>query len=395
MADPLPLIDAQNILISSANIMPSEEIEITDSIDRILAEDVFALRTQPAGNMSAMDGYAISDDNGDTLSWEVVAECKAGSPPYNKISSAQCARIFTGALLPEGANIVIIQENIDRQDNIATLKEGSKISKGQHIRLKGSDFQKGDKIASSGTSITPALIGQLIAAGYDKIDVCTKPKIAIISTGDELRPAGAPCKAYEIPSSNGPMIAAMLAALPCEVVYCDTIKDSQTHIETSILSQQSCDIIITIGGASVGDHDLIYPTLKQIGAKIDFMKVAIKPGKPIMLAQLGSTKILGLPGNPASAFVTATLFLLPLVRKMCGYRLSLPHIKQGITTCNLPATGGRSEFLRARRQDSKLSAFVGQDSARMSTLSVANALIIRDSHSQSCHTGDSVGYIDI
>ncbi len=392
MAGLMPLIDAQNILLNSARKLDSEIVKITDSLGRITARDICAKRSQPAANMSSMDGYAICYDANIT-SWDVVGECKAGTTPCDTIISGQAARIFTGALLPEGADTIIIQENITIDGSRASLKPNCTMNKGQHIRREGNDFAQHETIIKAGETITAAKIGLLIAAGHDHISVYKKPQVAIISTGDELREIGDMCEPHQIPASNGPMIAAMLN--DCEIVYNKIVKDDLLGITQAIRNNDHCDIIITIGGASVGDHDLIVPALRNLKANINFMKAAIKPGKPILTGKIGDAIIVGLPGNPASAYVTAILFLLPLTGYIMGKNSYMPIEKNAQLNHELPAIQERAEFLRAKVVGHNIMPYTGQDSAKISTLSESNALLIRPSNSPNIATGAMVKYIEI
>lgn len=392
MADLLPLADAQKILIGAAHRLDTEIIDISAALGRIAAQDIISLRNQPAADMSAMDGYAICYDANITT-WEITGECKAGAPPCDTIQSHQTARIFTGALLPVGADTVIIQENIMRHDDQIKYRSDTPITVGQNIRRKGGDFAKDDVIIKTGSRINPVQIGCSIAAGHDKICVYRTAKVAIISTGDELRKAGEHCQPYQIPASNGPMIAALLDDY--DIIYNDNAPDDLESIQTIISNHQHCDVIVTIGGASVGDHDLILPALKVLNAEIDFMKVAIKPGKPIMTGRLGNSHIIALPGNPSSAYVTAILFLLPLLRYIGGMDNYLPPVRKSVTVEPLAKTGVRAEFLRALESGGMTKAFASQDSGKLSTLSAANALIIRESESDEVSAGEDIYYIPI
>ena len=392
MAALLPLDDAQKTLISSAHRLDTEIIDIEAALGRTVAQDMKSLRDQPAADMSAMDGYAICFD-ANISTWEIVGECKAGEAPCDAIDNSQAARIFTGALLPKGADTVIIQENVERNDDIVTYNANTPITLGQNIRRRSGDFSAGNEIIKAGTCINPAHIGLMIAAGYDKICVYRTAKIAIISTGDELRSAGKSCAPHQIPASNGPMVAALLDGY--DIIYNDIVADDLENIKNSISDHQHCDVIVTIGGASVGNHDLILPALEALGANIDFMKVAIKPGKPIMTARLGSSHIIALPGNPSSAYVTAILFLLPLLRYMRGLDNYLPPIRKAITAQALPKTGPRSEYLRAIESGGKVQSFSSQDSGKLSTLAAANALIIRERESDEVSAGEDIYYIPI
>lgn len=387
----LPLADAQKILLTSAQKLPIERINIAKSLGRITSDEIISLRNQPAADMSAMDGYAIKYDG--ATSWEIAGECRAGYPPCREIQTGQAARIFTGALLPKGADTVIIQENIDIGGGRASLSRAANTTKGQNIRSMGNDFKKDDVIVKAGTIITPAMIGLLIAAGHAQIYVHKKPNIAIISTGDELQLAGISCEDHQIPASNGLMIEALIEG--CHIAFNDIIPDDLDIIIQCINDHKDCDIIISIGGASVGDHDLIIPALTALNADINFMKAAIKPGKPVLTARLGATHILGLPGNPSSAFVTTILFVLPLIKYMGGAAHYMPVTKWAKNMTNLGPNGPRAEYLRAQITNDEITAFPSQDSAKLSTLAIANALLIRPSHAEICTIGTQVQYIPI
>lgn len=392
MTEPLlPLADAQEMLIASAKKLPVERIDIAQSLGRIVSENIVSQCNKPAGDMSAMDGYAIKYDH--ATSWEIIGECRAGYPPCDAVGHGQAARIFTGALLPKGADTVIIQENVQIIKQRLSLVDNRPFSKGQNVRVKGNDFAINDIIVQARTPITAAIIGLLIAAGHKQIHVHKKPNIAIISTGDELRPAGLKCADHQIAASNGPMIAALLSH--CNIIYNEIIPDDLDAITNWLNDHKNCDIIVTIGGASVGDHDLVIPALQALRADIDFVKAAIKPGKPILTARLGQTHIIGLPGNPSSAFVTAILFLIPLVKYITGVLHVKPITQTAKSKTALAANGPRAEFLRAHVTGDQISPYPSQDSAKLSTLANANALLIRPCYAPACPAQTWVDYINI
>ena len=232
-------------------------------------------------------------------------------------------------------------------------------------------------------------------AGYGELLVHKLPKVAVVSTGDELiEPGGNPLP-HQIPASNDVMVSAMLSGKARETRSLSRIADDMDVLCAALDSAKDCDIIVTIGGASVGDHDLVGPAFERLGAAIDFQKIAMKPGKPVMSGTLGSTVILALPGNPASAFVAATLFLLPLVRYMAGSSQYLPHYQSASTTQALPATEKRAQFLRAHVGANGITPFNSQDSAKLSVLAEANALLYRAAHSDAVDIGDTVSFIGI
>lgn len=394
----LPLEEAQKRLIAMARPLPSETVPIGEALGRYLAEDLIAKRNQPAADMSAMDGYAIrfEDRKGP---WKLVGECKAGSPPCPPIKAGQAARIFTGALLPDGADTVVMQENVesdgDGDGDMIRLTSDPSPAKGRHVRYQGGDFKAGDIALQAGTYLNAAALGHAVIAGAGSVSVGSCPRVAILSTGDELVKPGADTKPHQIPASNDVMIAAMLAGLPARSRSISRIKDDMESLCTALESAKDCDIIVTIGGASVGDHDLVAPAFKRLGGETDFWKIAMKPGKPLMAGKLGDSLVLALPGNPGSAFVTATLFLLPLIRYFSGAAEHMPIMKIANTNAVLPATTQRAEFLRATVDASGITSFNSQDSAKLSVLAAANALLFRPAHSPEQPIGAAVSYIAI
>ncbi len=394
MSGLLPLEDAQRRLIALANPLPHETVDVADALGQCLVEDLRAKRKQPAADMSAMDGYAIryADNSGP---WTLIGECKAGSPPCRDLKKGETARIFTGALLPRNADTVIMQENVNRNNDIVTLTSDTPFSLGRHVRHAGSDFNTGDTMVPAGKPLSAADLGQSVIAGYSALNVRPKTKIAIVSTGDELVEPGAHTLPHQIPASNDVMVSSMLESFPTECRSLSRIPDNMDALCKALISAQDSDIIVTIGGASVGDHDLVAPALKSLGAEIDFWKIAIKPGKPLMAGRLGSSIILALPGNPGSAFVTATLFLLPLVRYLNGANNFLPQYLSATTTSALPPTMDRTQFLRAVVDKGQITAFNSQDSAKLSILSKANALLMRPANAEALPKGAGIEYIPI
>jgi len=399
MTSLLPLVDAQARLISMARPLPSETIPVGEAMGRYLAQDLIARRSQPAGDMSAMDGYAIrfADREGP---WQWAGECKAGSQPCPPIKAGQAARIFTGALMPEGADTVVMQENTARDSN---EENGHQIrliidpapAKGHHVREKGGDFKTGDIVLQAGTYLGAAALGQAVMAGLGNLNVGQRPKVAILSTGDELVAPGSDVLPHQIPASNDVMIAAMLSQMPAISQSISRIRDNLDSLCDALTSVADCDVIVTMGGASVGDHDLVAPAFDRLGGQTDFWKIAMKPGKPLMAGKLGNSIVVALPGNPVSAFVTATLFLLPLIRYLAGASSPMPIMQTANTCTALPATTHRAEFLRAQVDDHGITLFNSQDSAKLSVLSAANALLYRPPHSPAQQVDAAVPYIAI
>ena len=367
--------EAQARLLALADPLPPISRPVAACVGHYLAEPVIAQRTQPAADLSAMDGYAFrfADLPGP---WHVIGESAAGRPFSGDVGPGEAIRIFTGAHLPKGADSILIQEEASRDGGALTLTGDGPPHIGAHIRRKGSDFSKGDALLATGERLNAGGVAAAVMAGYGALNVGGRPKISIIATGDELRPAGVVCDDAHIPSSNSVMLAAMLASLPCDIDDRGIVADRIDDVEAMLRACSGSDIIVTSGGASVGDHDLVQPALHNVGAEIDFWKVAMRPGKPLMAGRLGSSVVLGLPGNPSSAYVTAFLFLLPLLRHLAGCKAPFPEVFTLRDECDLPPPGARTEYFRARIDNGYISYIYGRDSGLITPLSQANALLI-------------------
>ena len=353
-----------------------------------LAKDLAALRSQPAADLSAMDGYAICG----TGPWERVGESRAGAPFGGALAAGQCVRISTGAIVPEGGDSILIQENAVVDGATVALATGEELPPpGRHVRKAGFDFRKGDTVLRKGMRLNPATAALAISAGHSSVPLVMRPSVAVLDSGDELVPVGNPVAAHQIPASNGVMLSWMLAPhIGLVDEYLGPVADDPAALAAALKRSEGCDILITSGGASVGDHDLIQQALKDWGAQIDFWKVAIKPGKPLMVATRGTQVILGLPGNPVSSFVTAFLFALPLVRAAMGAADPLPRSVTMIAGEVLPATEKRREFLRGVSDGATVRLAGSQDSSALTALAAANCLIDRPAHSPAVAAGEPV-----
>lgn len=389
MTPPLPLEEAQARLLALAGPLPVERVDVASALGRSLAEPLKARRTQPAAHASAMDGYAVRADD---LAgpWTVIGESAAGHPFNGPVGPGEAVRISTGALLPEGAGAVVVQEDIAREgDRIVLTGEGPG-TPGKHVRLCGSDFCLDCELLPAGTTIGPAQIALALAAGHNHLAVHRRPRVVIIDSGDELAADPENCPPHQVPASNGAMLAAMLAALPVHVERIGPVADDLDALAKALAKTDRADLIVTSGGASVGDHDLIRPALETWGASLDFWRVAIKPGKPLLVATKGSQIVLGLPGNPVSSHVTAQLFLLPLVRKLLGASDPLPRFMPMRLAASAPAVGSRREFVRARFVGGGLEVLTQQDSGALGALARAEALIDRPANSPALPQGTEV-----
>jgi molybdopterin molybdotransferase len=373
----LPVEEAQKRLLAMAAPLAVEQVDLLAARGRYLAEPLVALRDQPWADLSAMDGYAIrlADVPGP---WRVTGASQAGgTPPTAVLGPGEAMRIFTGAPLPPGADCVLLQEDAAADGDRLTLSGDAPDRIGRHVRPRASDFSKGATLLEAGTTIGPAQIALAGISGHGRLPVHRRPRVAIISTGDELVPVGTPAGPGQLPSSNGVMLAAMLAEVGAEPVDMGLVPDDLDALTRNFEAARDADIIVSIGGASVGDHDLVKPAIEAAGGQIDFWRIALRPGKPLIAGKLGNACMLGLPGNPVSAFVTATLFLLPLVRRYMGAAAPLPVKRPVQSGIALPPGGKRTEYLRGQVEDGVLVQLADRDSAALKALAHANALIER------------------
>jgi len=386
----LPFAAALDRLLAGVAPLAAETVPIDQCAGRVVAEPVVARLTQPPFPASAMDGYAIrwADLR---QPWRVVGESAAGRGWAGYVAPGEAVRIFTGAPLPDGADTVVLQEEVAREGPLAHLTGEGPRALGAHIRAMGQDFASGEMLIPAGTRLTPPHLGLAAAAGHGKLTVIRRPRVTLIATGDELVPPGADPGPGQIVSSNPAMLAAVLRWAGADVVDPGLIKDDRAALAMALLASDG-DLILTIGGASVGDHDLVVPVLRDLGAELDFWKIALRPGKPLLAGRLGERKLIGLPGNPVSAFVTALLFAVPLVARLAGRNHGLPMERLPLAV-PLPANGNRRDHLRARRSAGGAEPFARQDSALLSVLATANLLIIREAGAPAAEAGELVDCI--
>ncbi len=389
----LPVREAQDRLLALAPSIATEHVTLNAAANRWAAIDVMALRTQPAADLSAMDGYAVRlGDLPGPLA--VIGESAAGRPFAGKVDAGQAVRIFTGAALPEGADTVLIQEDARRDGDTISMTGDGPAARGAHVRERGRDFRQDERLIHAGEHLTPSRIALAAMAGHGTVPVHRPIRVAIAATGDELVPPGVPLSEGQLPESNTALLVAMLANLPAEAIQMGILPDDRA-ILSSTFAQVDADILVTTGGASVGDHDLVRPALEDIGAKPDFWRVAMRPGKPMMAARVRETVVLGLPGNPVSAFVTATLFLAPLVRHMSGAADPWPRTVKATLAEAIGPTGARADHLRAHLKDGVVTPLDQQDSSMLRALSHANCLIVRHANAPGAETGETVEVIRI
>ena len=372
----LTVAEAQARLLARVAPLPPETVALAFAAGRRAAADTHATLTSPPFAVAAMDGYAIcwTDRAGP---WRVVGEAAAGRGFAGHVGAGGAARIFTGAPLPAGTDTVIVQEDVARDGETLRLTGDGPPGQGAHIRRAGLDFATGDRVVAAGEPLTPARLGLLAASGHGSVAVRLRPRVALLTTGDELVAPGIVPGCDQIVNANSVMLAALLCATGAEVVDCGIVPDRRDVLAAAIRDARDADVLVTVGGASVGDHDLVVPVLTEMGAAIDFWKVALRPGKPLLAGTLGGQRIVGLPGNPVSAFVCALLFVAPLLRALGGDPDPLPRLRHARLGNKLPANGVRQDYLRATLDDGVIVAAATQDSSMLRTLAVSNALLVR------------------
>ena len=389
----LPVDQAQARLLAMTPPLGTEHVGIRAAAGRWAATDIRAARTQPAADLSAMDGYALrfADLPGP---WRVVGESAAGRSFAGEVHPGEATRIFTGAAMPDGADTVLIQEEGARNGDILILSGEGPAYPGRNTRARGLDFNLGDLLIEAGQRLTPARIAVAATGGLAALPVRRRARVAIVATGDELVAPGQPITGVQLPESNGAMLAAMLADLPVDIIDLGILPD---RLDTLIraFAEVRCDLLVTTGGASVGDHDLVQPALKAAGGTIDFWRIALRPGKPMMAGRLNGATVLGLPGNPVSAFVTAILFVRPVIAHLCGATDPLPRTATAFLGEDLPANGPRTDYLRAAHRDGLVHAAAIQDSSMLLTLARADCLIVRPAHAPAASRGDSVEILTV
>lgn len=395
----LSLEAAQARLIGAAEPLPMERARLADALGRHAAVDHAARRTQPPFAGSAMDGYAIRFDDLPGP-WRLIGESSAGRGFGGSVGTGEAVRIFTGAPLPSGADTVLVQEETEREDCSVVLRGEGPAGRGAHVRPAGLDFRAGERLVAAGERLTAARIGLLAAGGYAEATVRRRPRVAILSTGDELVEAGEAVGPDRIVNANGPMLTALLRGAGAEVVDLGIVRDDAAAIGDAIGRAGGSDVLLTIGGASVGDRDLVLPVLESRGAALDFWRVAIKPGKPMLTGRLDDMRVVGLPGNPVSAFVCAQLFVLPMLRRMTGSASPPPTPVQARTTVSLPANGPRRDHLRAMLVDEadggrSVAPAAVQDSSMLGILAGCNALLIRPENAPPVEAGAFVPVIPL
>lgn len=383
--------EAVNTLLNLVSPLETVIIPLREAPGRVLAQDAIATRNQPPFAASSMDGYAVRNDEvREGATFQVIGEASAGHRFSGQVQTGQAVRIFTGAPLPSGTDRVIIQEDVERKGQIIKLSPNHDAS--VYVRPAGTDFKIGSSL-SAPRILSPRDIALLASMNIDQVNVFRKPVIALISTGDELVMPGETPSEDQIIASNTFGIAAQLSNWGAEARILPIAKDNIASIQTALSLAQDVDLIVTIGGASVGDHDLVAKAATEIGLKKEFYKVRMRPGKPLMAGTLCETPMIGLPGNPVSAMVCAEVFLFPMIQKMTGQTATERLRQNAMLAHAVGANGGREHYMRAKLENGELHIFDRQDSALLSVLSDANVLVVRPPNDPAKDQGEPLSYI--
>jgi molybdopterin molybdotransferase len=377
-------------LLALARTLPAETVPLAQAAGRWMAEPARARRDQPPFDASAMDGYALIGDPVPGDSFTIIGEAGAGHGFAGRLGPGQAVRIFTGAPVPAGATRVVIQEDIRREGDRITVTD---TDSGSNIRRRGQDFPAGAILPPR--RLRPADLALLAAMNLPRVTVARRPVVALIATGDELVMPGEDPGPDQIIASNAFALQAMARAEGAEARLLPIAPDTPQALREALARAADADVIVTIGGASVGDHDLVGRVTQEMGLAPAFWKIAMRPGKPLMAGRLGEAILLGLPGNPVSAIVTGQLFLLPLLRALQGDPAPLPQPLTATLAADLPANGPRAHYMRARLTGSGIAPFDRQDSALLTILTEANALLIRPISAPAAQAGETVPYLPL
>ncbi|NIA67312.1 molybdopterin molybdotransferase MoeA [Pelagibius litoralis] len=380
--------------------LPSETLGLGEAFGRVLATDIAARVTQPPKAVSAMDGYAVraADVAAVPASLKVIGRVPAGSLFAGQLGPGEAVRIFTGAPLPDGADAIVIQEDTEVSGDQVTVKESSPL--GHYVRPAGLDFSEGDAGPRAGQRLTARDVGLIAAMNHPWVQVHRRPRVAILATGDEVVMPGDPLGPSQIVSSNGLALAAFVRACGGDPIQLGIAPDRSERLAELAAGARGADLLLTAGGASVGEHDLVQSALEGQGLQLDFWKIAMRPGKPLMFGQLGDTPMLGLPGNPVSALVCALLFARPALNRLRGLDSPAHPVSPMRLGADLPANDRRQDYLRARvSKDSQgqrtATAYGRQDSSMLAMLAAADGLILRPPHAEAARSGAMVPVMDL
>lgn len=391
----LPVDEALRRILDGVGALDAESVDLLGAYDRVLAAPVTAGLTQPPFDASAMDGYAVraADVGVVPAKLRVIGESNAGGPFDSSVGPGEAVRIFTGASVPKGADAVVIQEDTTRDGDVLTVNEVA--TAGANVRKAGGDFRIGDELLKPGRLLDASAITLAAAGGHNRLQVHRRPRVAILATGDELVEPGGKLAPGQIISSNPYGLAALIRRFGGEPRLLGIAGDTLEALQAKLDEAGDADVLVTIGGASVGDRDLVKPALEAHGMTLDFWKVAIRPGKPMLYGRLGAQRILGLPGNPLSCLIAARIFLVPLLFALAGRSDDAITERAAVLARDLPANGPRQHYMRGMSENvagelPRVIALTSQDSAHMSALAAADVLLVRPPDAHAAKAGDVV-----
>ena len=394
----IAVAEALSRITAGLRPVAAEMVALADAFGRVLADDVYARVTQPPVAVSAMDGYAVraADVAATPVTLVRIGQAPAGGAYPGTVGAGQAVQIFTGAPVPEGADAVVIQEDTEAAGERITVRE--KAAEGQYIRPAGLDFKAGDLGVSAGRILSARDIGLAAAMNVPWLLVKRRPRIALLATGNEIVRPGEPIGPTQIVSSNALALAALIATSGGEAIDLGIAPDDEQSLKSMAAGARGADMLVTIGGASVGDHDIVRAGLGDQGFELDFWRIAMRPGKPLMFGAIGETPVLGLPGNPVSALVCGLVFLRPAIHTMLGITDGESPAASARLGCHLPANDDRQDYLRAklsREGDGTLVAtpYPVQDSSMLSGLAHADCLVIRAPDAPPAEAGETVDII--
>ena len=391
----MPVAEALQRVLAEARALPAEAVALNDALGRVLTDDVTALRTQPPAAVSAMDGYAVraADVGTGPVTLTLIGEVAAGHPFEGEVGSGQAARIFTGGVMPAGADTVMIQELTARAGDTVTIQKAT--AKGRNVRGRGIDFGQGQILLQKGRRLTDRDLMLAAAMNHPALPVHRRPKVAVLGTGDELVAPGSAPGPGEIVYSNGFAVLAMARSEGAEVSDLGIARDRVEDIAAAVRRARDwgADILVTTGGASVGEHDLVQKALAAEGLDLSFWRVAMRPGRPMMHGRLGAMQVLGVPGNPVASYVCAFLFLVPLIRRLVGRADIERPLETARVGRDLPANDERADYLRATLEPGPdgpvATPLPDQDSSLMAPLAMADCLVIREPNAPAAPAGSS------
>jgi molybdopterin molybdotransferase len=397
----MPVRDALEKVLAGGEPLPLEAASLGEAHGRVLAADLEARRSQPPADVSAMDGYAVRGEDVAAVParLHVIGEVAAGRPFGGAVGSGEAARIFTGGVLPPGADTVVIQEVTERERDVVVVNSAT--SRGRNVRPEGLDFKAGDVLLARGHRLTSRSLALAAAMNHPTVPVHRRPKVALLATGDELVAPGSALGPGQIIYSNGFALGALIAGEGAELLDLGIVGD---HLDPTVAAigrarHRGADVLVTTGGASVGDYDLVQQALTSLGLDLSFWKVALRPGKPLMHGRLADMRVLGLPGNPVSAFVCALLFVVPLIRRLSGRTDLALETEHALLAAALRENDERMDFIRAtlETRDDRTFAlpFAVQDSSMLVPLAKADCLLVREPFAPAAPAGSPCAVIKL